>query len=105
MNDFEQWRVVYNNPAMVKFAQLNFKLNNNGSFGVDIKNENPINNVSCVVIKRTITQSNRFLVIASGADMLLFSREKLLQCAVEGKPVPGYAPMPRHSVPFEIHSV
>ena len=58
-----------------------------------------------MLIKRSITQNNRFIVIASSSDMVVFSKEKVMMCAVEGKTIPGHSHTQRHSVPFDIHTV
>ena len=103
--NYEEWKVNFTNPSLQKIAHLNFKLHNNGSFATEIRRENQINNVSCVLIKRTITQNHRFIVIASSSDIVVFSKEKVMMCAAEGKTLQGHSHVQRHSVPFEIHTV
>ena len=44
-------------------------------------------------------------MIASSSDMVVFSKEKVMMCAVEGKTLPGHSHTQRHSVPFDIHTV
>jgi len=51
-----------------------FRLHNAGSFAVDIRKMDPIHNVSCVLIKKSIAQNSAFLVLATGAEMQVYSK-------------------------------
>jgi hypothetical protein len=40
------------------------------------------------------------MIIVSGADLLVFSKEKLFNCAAEMKAIPGYGVIVKHSVTY-----
>lgn len=61
--------------------------------------------MSCVLIKKNIAQNHKFMIIVSGADLLVFSKEKLFYCAADMKAIPGYGVIHKHSVTYELHSV
>ena len=57
------------------------------------------------MIKKNLAQNNRFVVIASGTDMHVYLKEKLFLIASEMKNQSNFAPIHRHSVGYEIHSI
>lgn len=68
------WSPNFTNPTVHKFMQLSLRLANPGTYHVEIRKENPLNNVSCVLIKKTIAQNNKFFLLASGTDMQVFPK-------------------------------
>lgn len=100
----ELWSPVYNAPNLGKFMALSFRVCNAASYHLEVRRENPLNNVSCVLIKRNLAHNHKFVIIASGTDLQVYSKEKLFLVASEGKPQ-GFNPVHRHSVSYEVHSV
>lgn len=68
------WNLNFVNPTVSKFLAGSFRLHNAGSFAVDIRKMDPIHNVSCVLIKKSIAQNSAFLVLATGAEMQVYSK-------------------------------
>lgn len=78
VTNLELWSPIFNNPLVQRMVHVSLKVCNPGSFHVEVRRENPLNNVSCVLIKRNLASNNRFVIIATGTDLQIYSKEKLL---------------------------
>jgi WD40 repeat protein len=106
MTNIETWKLGFNAPPVSKVQPGSiFKLHGNGTFTFEIRKENAVHNMSCTLIKKNIAQNNKFVLLASSTEIFVFSKEKLMNCVGEMKPVPGYNTISRHSIAFEVHSL
>lgn len=78
VSNLDLWSPAFTNPAIQKMMVIALKVSNPGSFHMEVRRENPLNNVSCVLIKRNLASNGRFLIIASGTDMHVYNKERLL---------------------------
>lgn len=81
VGNLDLWSPNFTNPSIQKMMAMVLKVCNPGSFHMEVRRENPLNNVSCVLIKRNLASNGRFLIIASGTDMHVYSKERLLTIA------------------------
>jgi len=106
MASIETWKLSFSSPPIYKIQPANtFKLHGNGTFNFEIRKENAVQNMSCTLIKKTVAQNDKYILLASSTEIFVFSKEKLLSCLGEMKPCPGYNSISRHSIAFEVHSL
>lgn len=48
-----------------------WRMCNPNSYHVDIKKENHINNMSCVLIKKCVAHNHKFILITAGTEILV----------------------------------
>lgn len=66
LTNMERWKLNFNNPQVYKITQGNtFKIHNSGAFTFEIRKENAVHNMSCVLIKKTIAYNHKYLLLAS----------------------------------------
>lgn len=106
LTNVDRWGLNFVSSQAYKLPQGNaFRIHNSGSFTFEIRRENAINNMSCVLIKKNVASNNKYLLLASSTEISVFSLEKVLMCVSEMKTMPGYNAHSRHSLSFEVHSL
>jgi hypothetical protein len=74
LTSIERWKLSFINPQVSKLAQGSaFKIHNSGSFTFEIRKENAIHNMSCVLIKKTVANNHRYVLVASSTEISVFS--------------------------------
>ena len=61
--------------------------------------------MSCTLIKKTIAQNFKFVLLASSTEIYVFLKEKIFACVSDMKAAAGYSSISRHSIAFEVHSL
>lgn len=74
------WKIQFQNPNIARLNQSSVRLCGPGTYSVELRKENPIHNVSCVIIRKSIAQSQRWITLASGNEIIVFARDRLLLC-------------------------
>lgn len=81
VSNLDLWSPTFTNPTIQKMMAIALKVSNPGSYHMEVRRENPLNNVSCVLIKRNLASNGRFLIIASGTDLHVYNKERLFVIA------------------------